>query len=135
MRRTHRAQRTPNPSLTPLLVQAGAAHTLGNIVTFLSVTLLCSGAYVLAEVMRHPLDAQPAEIIGAAVMIALAATMLFFLFEPRTTSRFVHHSHTLDIRGGVHAIPTPSLSSLPTADAQSELPFAPALAKRASAGD
>jgi len=33
MRRTHRAQRTPNPSLTPLLVQAGAAHTLGNIAT------------------------------------------------------------------------------------------------------
>jgi hypothetical protein len=133
MRRTHRAQRTPNPSLTPLLVQAGAAHTLGNIVTFLSVTLLCAGAYVLAEVMRHPLDAQPAEIIGAAVMIALAATMLFFLFELRTTSRSVHHSHTLDIRGGVHAIPTPPL--VPRTEAQSELPFAPVLAKRASAGD
>jgi hypothetical protein len=135
MRRTHRAQRTPNPSLTPLLVQAGAAHTLGNIVTFLSVTLLCLGAYVLVEVIRHPLDAQPAEIIGAAVMIALASTLLFFLFEPRTTARFVHHTHTVELRVGVRAIATPPLPASPPADPQSELPFVPALAKRASAGD
>ena len=135
MRRTHRAQRTPNPSLTPLLVQAGAAHTLGNIVTFLSVTLLCLGAYVLVEVIRHPLDAQSSEIIGAAVMIALAATLLFFLFEPRTTARFAHHTHTVELRVGVRAIPTPPLDALPPADPQSELPFVPRLARRASAGD
>jgi hypothetical protein len=48
---------------------------------------LCLGAYRLVEVIRHPFDAQPTEIIGAAVMIALAITMLFVLFEPRTSVR------------------------------------------------
>ncbi len=126
MRRTHRAQRTPNPSLTPLLVQAGAAHTLGSIVIFFSVALFCLGAYLLVEGIRHPLDAQPAEIIGAAVMIALAATMLFHLFEPRTGVHFAHHRRPTELHTGAHAIPAAALGPLPQADKQSERPFAAA---------
>lgn len=135
MRRTHRAQRTPNPSLTPLLVRAGAARTLGSIVTFLSVAFLCFGAYLLAEVIRHPLDAQPTEVIAAAVMIALAATLLCYLFEPRRSARLVHHRCTAEFHCGARAISTTPLSPLPQADMQSELPFAPTLAERTSIGD
>jgi hypothetical protein len=124
VRRTHRAQRTPNPSLTPLLVRAGAAHTLGSIVIFFSIALLCLGSYLLVEGIRYPLDAQPAEIIGAAVMIALAATMLFHLFEPRTGVHLVHHRHSRELHTGAHVIPTPALGPLPQTDKQSELPFA-----------
>jgi len=124
MRRTHRTQRTPNPSLTPLLVQAGAAHTLGSIVIFFSLALLCLGAYLLVEGIRHPLDAQPAEIIGAAVMIALAATMLFYLFEPRTAVHFAHHRHPTALHTDAQVIPTPALGPL-TQHKLTEFPFAP----------
>ena len=134
MRRTHRAQRTPDPSLTPLLVRAGAARTLGSIVTFISVALLCFGAYILVEAIHHPLEAEATEIIAAAVMIALAATMLFYLFEPGSSPRLVRHRHAVGLCGGAHAIPTPALHVLPLADPQDELPFAATLAERTSTG-
>ena len=129
MRRTHRAQRTPDPSLTPLLVQAGAARALGSIVTFLSTALLCLGVYILVEVIRHPLDAQPTEVIGAAVMIALAATMLYYLFEPRTAARLVHRRHVAEPPEEAGTIPTPLLSP-PPAESRSERSFASSLSER-----
>ena len=139
MRRTHRAQRTPDRSLTPLLVRAGAAHTLCGIVSFLSVLLLCLGVYVLVEVIRRPLDAQATEIIAAAVMIALAATMLFFLFEPRPGQRSVHHRHAAPLLSGARAIATPPLGPAARANPQREFPFATAPAEKvraaASTGD
>lgn len=135
MRRTHRAQRTPDSSLTPLLVRAGAARTLGSIVTLISLALLCFGAYILVEALHHPLEAQTTEIIAAAVMIALAATMLFCLFEPGTSPRLVRHRHVAGLRGGAHAIPTSALHVLPLADPQDESSFAATLAERTSSGD
>ena len=131
MRRTHRAQRTPDPSLIPLLVQAGAARTLGSVVIFLSIALLCLGAYVLVQVIRHPLDAQPSEIIGAAVMIALAATMLFYLLEPRGYPHLVHRRHAAQLFSGVIAAHTAPLTSQPP-HTQSELPFAATSVDRSS---
>jgi hypothetical protein len=125
MRRTHRAQRTPNSSLTPLLVQAGAARTLGSIVSALSIILLCLGAYLLAEAIRHPLEAQPAEIIGAAVMITLGATMLFFLYETRSASTRIVHRHRAMMPVNVLAVATPQFETSPRADTQRELPLAP----------
>jgi hypothetical protein len=135
MRRTHRAQRTPDPSLTPLLVRAGAARTLGSIVTFIALALLCFGVYTLVEAIHHPLEAQATEIIAAAVMIALAATMVFFLFEPGSSPRLARHRHAVGLCGGAHAIPTPALDVLPLADAQDELPFTDTLAERTSTGN
>jgi hypothetical protein len=135
MRRTHRAQRTPNPSLTPLLVQAGAADTLGSIATLLSVMLFCLGAYVLVEVIRHPLEAQPADVIGSAVMIALAATLLFYLLEPRSGARIVRRHYMVESRGTSRAIQTLPLGPPPLVNAQTELPFASALAERQGAGN
>src|SRR5271163_4363959 len=141
MRRTYRAQRTPDHSLTPLLVRAGATRTLGSAIACLALALLCVGAYLLVQVMRYPLDAQPTEILGAAVMIALAANMLFVLFEPRAAVRHVHRRSAAPPLNGARATPTPpfspplssSLSPLTRGSAQSELPFAKGLGEKPSA--
>ena len=136
MRRTHRAQRTPDHSLAPLLVRAGAARTLGSAIACLALALLCFGAYLLVKVIRYPLDAQPIEILGAAMMIALAANMLFVLFEPRSAVRHVHHRRAAPLHGE-RAIPAPALSpslrQSTRANAQSELPFASGLGEKPSA--
>jgi hypothetical protein len=137
MRRTHRAQRTPDHSLAPLLVRAGAARTLGSAIACLALLLLCVGAYLLVKVMRYPLDAQPIEILGGAVMIALAANMLFVLFEPRPAVRHVHHRSAAPLHGAraVARPPlSPPLSSLTRVDTQSELPFASGLGKEPRTG-
>lgn len=136
MRRTHRAQRTPDHSLAPLLVRAGAARTMGSAIACLALLFLCVGAYLLVKVIRYPLDAQAIEILGAAVMIALAANMLFVLFEPRPGVRHVHHRSAAPPLNGARAIPTPQrppLRQLTRANAQSELPFASGLGEKPSA--
>lgn len=133
MRRTHRAQRTPDRSLTPLLVRAGAIRTLGSAIACVALLLLCVGAYLLVKVIRYPLDAQSIEILGGAVMIALAANMLFVLFEPRAVVRHVHHRSATQPLNGARAIPTPPLSSSSRANSQSELPFANGLGEKPGA--
>ena len=72
---SYRSVGMPVRSRKSLLIRGGAARTFGSIVAFLAALLLTVGAYVLIEVIAHPLAGGPAEIIGAAVLIALAAIM------------------------------------------------------------
>ena len=93
LHRSHRIGRTPARSLTPLLVQAGVASSLASIMAFLSAGLFLLGTWVLVEMFDHPLQAQPTEMIGAAVMITLASIMLFHLLLPRAATGSGRHRH------------------------------------------
>ena len=106
MRRARRAQhigRTPARSLTPLLVQAGAGSSLASIIAFISVGLLLLGTWVLVEMFDHPLQAQPTEMIAAAVMITLASIMLFHLLSPRGSPGSGRHRHKTAVKHRPHA--------------------------------
>lgn len=67
----------------PLVVRAGLSRTFGGLVGFAAFSFLFFGAYLLADVFAHPVDAQAAGLIVAALSIALAALLLFYLFKPR----------------------------------------------------
>ena len=87
MQQSYLGARTAGRSRKSLVVRGCAARTFGSIVAFLAATLLTVGGYVLIEVIAHPLEGQSTEIIVAAVMIALAAIMMFYLIEPRANGR------------------------------------------------
>jgi hypothetical protein len=135
LHRAHRMGRTPERSLTPLLVQAGMARTLGSVMAFLSIALLILGAYVLTEVLKHPLQAESTEIIGAAVMITLAATILFNLLQPRPNP----HSPRRRRKAGAYPLPLdskhPAVIDVPSVNLQTDLPFGNHLAEQPRSGD
>ena len=87
MHLTYRGAETTGRSRKPLSLRGGAAHTFRNILAFLSVVLLAIGAYELTEVIAHPLEGQSTEIIGAAVLIALAAIMVFYVIRSHGCAR------------------------------------------------
>jgi hypothetical protein len=84
----HRRVEAQGRSRRPLAVGFAFARTFGSIVAFLAVLLLVAGVYALVEVIAHPLEGQSSEIIGGAVLITLAAVMMFYLIEPRVSARF-----------------------------------------------
>ncbi len=135
LHRAHRVGRTPERSLTPLLVQAGITRTLGSVMAFLSLALLILGAYVLTEVLKHPLQAESTETIGAAVMITLAVTILFNLLQPRANPHSPHR------RRKAEAYPLPLNSShlpaidVPAVSLQTDLPFGGHFTEQPRSGD
>src|SRR6266850_275629 len=52
-----------------LVVRAGPVRTFGGLASFLVVTFLCAGIYILEDAVAHPLAAQ-------------AAALLFYLIRP-----------------------------------------------------
>lgn len=128
MHLTYRGAETTGRSRKPLSLRGGAAHTFGNILAFLSVVLSAIGAYELTEVIAHPLEGHSTEIIGAAVLIALAAIMVFYLINPRAHARSRRRRH--DARAEVsRAAPL----QLPLARVQRRLPFEPPRAMQSAA--
>jgi len=87
MAATYRRVSIPGRARKSLLIRGGAARTFGSLVAFLATLMLAVGAYLLAEMIAHPLEGETSETIGAAVLIALAAVMIFYLVEPRATAR------------------------------------------------
>jgi hypothetical protein len=80
------------------MIGARAAGTYGGILAVLAALLLVVGAYVLLEVLAHPLQGESGEIIGAAVLIALATIMTFYLLEPRISAKFRRRRHRIKER-------------------------------------
>lgn len=78
-----------------LAVRGGLARTFGGLVSFLAVTFLCSGIYILEDAFANPLAAQAAALIAAAFIIALATILLFYLIKParRTGMTALKRSH------------------------------------------
>jgi hypothetical protein len=135
LHRAHRLGRTPERSLTPLLVQAGMARTLGSVMAFLSIVLLILGAYVLTEVLKHPLQAESTETIGAAVMITLAATILFNLLQPRPNPHSPHRRRKAETYPLTGTADHSAIIDVPAVSLQSDLPFGSHLADRPGNGD
>jgi len=77
----HRWDLYPSKSLA---VRGGLARTFGGLVSFLAVTFLCAGFYILDDVFANPLGAQAVALLAAAVIIALATVLLFYLLKPES---------------------------------------------------
>lgn len=79
--RHHRLDLYPSKSLA---VRGGLARTFGGLVSFLAVTFLCTGFYILDDAFANPLAAQAAALVAAACIIALATILLFYLLKPES---------------------------------------------------
>ncbi|HTT33476.1 MAG TPA: hypothetical protein VMH48_07735 [Methylomirabilota bacterium] len=80
----------------PLVVRGGLGRTFGSLASFLALTLIAGGSYILADAFSHPVNAQAAGLIAAAFVIALGLLLLFYLLKPRRTGRAAKrrtHSH------------------------------------------
>jgi len=73
----------------PLVVRGGLGRTFGSLATFLALTLIAGGSYILSETFAHPVDAQAVALIAAAFIIALGLLLLFYLLKPRKSTRDV----------------------------------------------
>lgn len=80
----HHAPRVHAPK--PLVVRGGLGRTFGSLASFLALTLIAGGSYILADAFAHPVDAQAAGLITAAFVIALGLLLLFYLLKPRRTA-------------------------------------------------
>ncbi len=69
----------------PLVVRAGLNRTFGSLAAFAALGLLALGSYLLMDAFAHPVNAEAAGLIVAAIAIALAILLVFFLFKPRRT--------------------------------------------------
>ncbi len=90
--RSSAAARSPKS----LAARGGLVRTFGGLATFLVLTFLCAGIYLLEDAVANPLAAQAAALIFAAFIIALAAILLFYLIRPENgapTSRTQQPRH------------------------------------------
>lgn len=76
-----------------LVVRGGLARTFGGLATFLVLTFLCSGIYIIEDAFAHPLAAQAAALISGAFAIALATILLFYLIKPGKQPRMIREDH------------------------------------------
>jgi hypothetical protein len=74
-----------------LVVRAGLARTFGSLTSFVAVTLLFAGIYVLADAFAHPMTAEAAALIFAAFAIAMASILLYYLPVPHSAIKRQHH--------------------------------------------
>ena len=72
--------------IKPLVVRGGLGRTFGSLISFLALTLLAWGGYLLEDEFAHPVEAYPAALLTAAFTIALGLLLFFYLCKPRRTS-------------------------------------------------
>lgn len=81
----HRAP--PQHAPKSLVARGGLVRTFGGLATFLVLTFLSSGIYILEDAFADPLAAQAAALIFGAFIIALATILLYYLIKPRREPR------------------------------------------------
>ena len=74
-------------SSKPLVFRGSLVRTFGSLGTFLAVSFLFCGLYLLGDAFAHPLDANPMAIFSAALSIAIASILFYYLFKPRGRQR------------------------------------------------
>lgn len=72
----------PVHSSKPLVVRGSLVRTFGSLATFLAVSFLFCGLYLLADAFAHPLNANPMALFTAALCITLASILFYYLFKP-----------------------------------------------------
>jgi hypothetical protein len=65
-----------------LLVRASVPRTFLGLGTFVEVGLLFCGSYLLIDAIASPLESNQAAVLAAALMLALAIFLLFYLLQP-----------------------------------------------------
>ena len=71
----------------PLKLRGGLARTFGSLASFLALLFLLLGLYLLADAFENPIAAQAAAVLTAALSIALAAILFYYLLKPRKRKR------------------------------------------------
>jgi len=71
----------------PLRLRGGLARTFGSLASFLAMLFLLLGLYLLGDALTHPIDAQAAAVLTAALSIALAVILFYYLLKPRKRKR------------------------------------------------
>lgn len=69
-------------STKALVVRGSLARTFGGLASFLALTLLFTGVYVLGDALANPVSAGTAAPIFGAVLTAIAAVLFYFLVGP-----------------------------------------------------
>lgn len=67
---------------TPLVVRGSLPRTFRTLGLLMELCLFFCGTYLLVNVIKRPLEADPPSVIGAGVMLALASTLLFYMVWP-----------------------------------------------------
>ena len=67
----------------PLVVRASLPRTFLGLGIFVEGCLIFTGAYLLLECLRSPLEARPEAVISAGVLLSLATMLLFYLVGPK----------------------------------------------------
>lgn len=67
---------------TPLFVRASPPRTFLGLGAFVEIGLLFCGSYLLIDSIARPLEASQTAVLAAALMLALALILLFYLFQP-----------------------------------------------------
>jgi len=67
----------------PLVLRGGVARTFRSLVSFLALLFLLTGTYLLGDAFEHPLAAQAVAVLAAALSLALAAILFYYLLNPR----------------------------------------------------
>lgn len=70
-----------------LALRGGLAHTFGGLAAFVAVTFLSAGLYILQDALADPINETAVAVIVAALMIAVATIMFFFLLKPLKGAR------------------------------------------------
>ena len=78
-----------------LVIRGGLVRTFGGLASFLVVTFLCAGFYILEDAVANPIAAQAAALIFGAFIIALATILLFYLIRPENGPRTSRREQTL----------------------------------------
>jgi hypothetical protein len=80
-----------------LAIRGGLVRTFGGLASFLVVTFLCAGFYILEDAVANPIAAQAAALIFGAFIIALATILLFYLIRPESGPRTSRREQTLHL--------------------------------------
>jgi hypothetical protein len=106
----------------PLVVRGGLGRTFGSLASFLALTLIAGGGYLLADAFAHPVDAQAAGLITAAFVIALGLLLVFYLLKPTKAIGTARRRTRRHFSGNaMRAVARPV--SRPSADSQPNLAY------------
>ena len=74
----------PHPGRS-LVIRGRAMRTFSSIASFLALTLLALGVYIIKEEFANPIAAQSIALLTAAFALATGVTLLVYLIPPRSS--------------------------------------------------
>ena len=72
-----------------LAVRGAAMRTFGSFAALLALAFLGLGAYIIRDELLNPLAAQSSGVFIAAVILAIAGILLYYVIQPRSRRRRV----------------------------------------------